>query len=129
MDPQDRGPSNNLRTGDLDDRRDSRGPSNFQRRDSAPRQNFTPRPSFAARPSVAFGGGGQGSGEDKRLDDIKIQNATIISKLDKLVNLLVNNQVASLAKPKVDSTTLQETIASATKKAKTSKKKAASKRK
>lgn len=97
MGPQDRD----------DSRGPSRGPSNFQRRDSAPRQNFAPRPSFTPV---------QGSGEDKRLDDIKIQLATAISKLDKLINLMVNN--AAHTTPAGDTrATLKETIESAVPKA------------
>lgn len=61
------------------DRGDVRGPSNFQNRAPAPRQNFTPRPSFAPV---------QGSGEDKRLDDIKIQLTSVNSKLDRIITLL-----------------------------------------
>jgi|GEM_PF-471949 len=59
-----------------------RDPRFAPRRDAAPRRDFSPRPSFAPA---------QGSGEDKRLDDLKIQLATAISKLDKLINLMVNN--------------------------------------
>lgn len=108
------------------ERSDSRGPS-------APRRDFSPRAPFPARPSVAFGGGGQGSGEDKRLDDLKIQLATVISKLDKLINLQTNT---SHTTPKVASSgkseTLHDTLAkagAAPAKAKVSKKKASSKKK
>lgn len=96
--------------------RDERGPSRGPSQNLRPqeRREFTPRPSFASRPSVAFreGGPAQGSGEDKRLDDLKIQLATVISKLDKLLNVIGNTahttpKVASSAKPE----TLQETIA------------------
>lgn len=81
------------------DDRPARGPS-----PSAPRRDFAPRPSYT-QPS-------QGSGEDKRLDDLKIQLATVISKLDKLLNIVGNTahttpKVTSSAKPE----TLHDTIA------------------
>ena len=100
------------------ERRDMpRGPSQ-----GAPRRDFAPRP-YTPAPA-------QGSGEDKRLDDLKIQNATIISKLDKLINLQVNSPSASSAqKAKSNPATLRDTIASATKKAKAAPKKKAPKKK
>lgn len=120
MGPQDRG--------DRPDRggRDSRGPSNFQNRAPAPRQNFTPRPSFAPT---------QGSGEDKRLDDLKIQLATIISKLDKLINIVGNTaHTTPKVAPSGKSETLQDTLAkvvpsAASQRPKSSPKKKSSKRK
>ena len=87
-----------------DSRGPSRGPSNFQRRDAAPRQNFAPRP-YTPAPQ-------QGSGEDKRLDDLKIQLATVISKLDKLVNLLVNDTTHTTPKAKANTESLHDTLAS-----------------
>lgn len=101
MGPQERG--------NRDDRGPSRGPSqSFQRRD------FTSHPSAASRgvgPRSSFAPT-QGSGEDKRLDDIKIQLATVISKLDKLINIIGN---AAHTTPKASSPskseTLQETLA------------------
>ena len=84
-----------------DDRggRDSRGPSNFQKRD------FTPRPS-SHTPA-------QGSGEDKRLDDLKIQLATAISKLDKLINILGNTAHTTPQTVQSKSETLRDTLVSA----------------
>ena len=90
MGPQDRD----------DSRGPSRGPSNFQRND-APRRDFAPRPSFAPA---------QGSGEDKRLDDIKIQLATVISKLDKLVNIMGNTNTAHTTPKAAKTETLHDTL-------------------
>lgn len=89
------GPQNR---GDREDRggHDSRGPSSFPKRDFAPRP-FSPTPQ-------------QGSGEDKRLDDIKIQLSHITSKLDKLITMLG----AAHATPRATSArpeTLQDTLA------------------
>lgn len=83
-------------SGDRGDRRtpDSRGPSSsFQRRDIAPRSSY-------ASPA-------QEGGEDKRLDDIKIGLATVISKLDKLITMLGN---AAHTTPKVASSGKSETL-------------------
>lgn len=92
MGPQDR------------DDRPSRGPSNVNRRDGAPRRDFSPRPFAPGRE--------QGSGEDKRLDDLKIQLATVISKLDKLINLQTNvAHTTPKVAPSAKSETLQDTLA------------------
>ncbi|TSC58022.1 MAG: hypothetical protein Greene041679_192 [Parcubacteria group bacterium Greene0416_79] len=85
-----RDPSSILRVG-------SRGPSpHFQRRDVAPRPSYAPPK--------------QGSGEDKRLDDIKIQLATVISKLDKLINIL-GNTAHSAPRTNAHTVTLHDTLA------------------
>ncbi len=98
-----------MRPQDRDDRpdrggRDFRSPSqNFPKRDLAPRQSsagFAPRPSYTPPQ--------QGSGEDKRLDDIKIQLSAIISKLDKLLNLFSNTAHPA---PKASTKTLHDTLA------------------
>ncbi|HBV01008.1 MAG TPA: hypothetical protein DEF00_01270 [Candidatus Taylorbacteria bacterium] len=112
--------------GDRDDRggRGSRGPSpqNSQKRD------FTPRPSYTLPQ--------QGSGEDKRLDDLKIQLATAISKLDKLINILGNTAHSAPKAAQANTKTLHDTLASIattaskkeTAKAKTPKRKPAKKK-
>lgn len=85
--------------------RPSRGPSqNFQRRDftPSPRPSLTPRPLFAPT---------QGSGEDKRLDDIKIQLSQVVSKLDKLLNLMGNTAHSTPKSFKQNTETLQDTLA------------------
>jgi len=92
MGPQDRD----------DSRGPSRGPSNFQQRDSAPRRDFAPRP-YSPAPQ-------QGSGEDKRLDDLKIQLATVISKLDKLVNIMGNTNTAHTTPKAAKTETLHDTL-------------------
>ena len=94
-------------------------PTNFKR-DAAPRRDFAPRPSFTPV---------QGSGEDKRLDDLKIQLATVISKLDKIVNLMVNPSSASAPK-KSESTSesLKDTLVAVTRKVPKAKKKSAKKK-
>ena len=94
------------------------GPQDRNDRPFVKRDNG-PRPSFVSRPAGAFREGGpvQGSGEDKRLDDLKIQLATVISKLDKLINLQVNSGSVAHTTPKTapaKAETLQETIVSAT---------------
>lgn len=95
MGPQDRG------------NRPDRGSSNFQRRDftshpSAASRGVGPRPSFAPT---------QGSGEDKRLDDIKIQLSQMISKLDKLLNIVGNTPHATPKTASGKTETLHDTLA------------------
>ena len=112
MGPQDRG---------------DRVPSNFQKRDNAPRQDFSPRP-FRGAPQ-------QGSGEDKRLDDLKIQLATVVSKLDKLLNILGTTAHTAPKAAQTNSQTLRDTIVdtvsapTAKKKTPTVKKKSSGKKK
>lgn len=73
--------------------RDSRAPFEpFQRREAP------------TRPQI------QGSGEDKRLDDLKIQLATAISKLDKLINIL-GSTTHSTPKAMANTKTLHDTLA------------------
>ncbi len=116
-----------------------RGDRPFVKRDFTPRhagassaggpRPYSPAPQRASGPSFT----GQGSGEDKRLDDLKIQLATVISKLDKLINLQTN-VAHTTPKVKADTGTLKDTLASiapaATKKESSKpKKKSASKKK
>ena len=110
---------------DRNDRGSSRGQREpFQRRES-------PRPSFAST---------QGSGEDKRLDDLAIQLATVISKLDKLINFVTNTSPQTRPPKPLDAkgATLQDALAGVTRapvakteavKGKTLKKKSSRKRK
>ena len=80
-----------------------RGPAH-----SFPKRDFPPRP---------YTPPAQGAGEDKRLDDLKIQLATAISKLDKLINIMMNNPSFSHGQKHPEKTekkaeSLQQTIAS-----------------
>src|SRR3989338_4727076 len=122
--PQDRG--------DRPDRNspDSRGQANSPKQDFAPRQNLAPRISYTPPQQ-------QGSGEDKRLDNLKIQLATAISKLDKLINILSNTAHSTPKAAQANTKTLHDTLASIattaskkeTAKAKTPKRKPAKKKK
>ncbi len=79
----------------------SRGPSSqFQRREITPRPSYTPPM--------------QGSGEDKRLDDLKIQLSAVISKLDKLITLVGNSAPSTPKATKVSNETLRDTLATVT---------------
>src|SRR3989344_9471013 len=87
------------------------GPQDRNDRPFVKRDNG-PRPSFVSRPAGAFREGGPvpGSGEDKRLDDLKIQLATVISRLDKLINILGTTAHATPKAAHTNSQTLHDTI-------------------
>jgi len=97
---------------DRDDRggRDSRGPAhNFHPSNNlgtSGKRDFTPRPSYT--PPM------QGGGEDKRLDDLKIQMTTAISKLDKIINLIANTSRTGQKSAKTSTETLKDTLAGIT---------------